>query len=351
MKRRLLEIVCCPVCGKSLVCTEARLEVDMEILEGELRCGKDHSFPISAGVPRLLPLHLTSDAQGVTSEPPPVSKSDATLKKTMRSFGYQWNVFSEMYPDWEENSKSYFDPLVEDRDFGEKLILDAGCGFGRHAHYVAKRGGEVVAMDISEAVAAAHRNTQDLDNVHVVQGDIYNPPLKPFFDLAYCIGVIQHLPTPKVGFGALAKLVKPKGGLFVWVYGKRRGVYLAIDFMRKGSTHLPMRVLYHFTFLLNILSHVCFSLPYKTLRAIPLCERLAAAWPFTRYADLPMRVGHADWFDRLSVPSTVYFSREEVGKWYAEAKLIELEIVSRDGIGWCAFGKRAGVAKDARSTS
>ena len=346
MRPRLLEIICCPICETSLVCAQAKSDENAdEIVEGELCCDNNHRFPIRSGVPRLLPPDLTTGAEGGldTGKVPSFhgdgpSDRNTILKKTMRSFGYQWNVFSEMYPHWESNTRSYFEPLVQDADFRDRLVLDAGCGFGRHAYYVAKRGGEVVAMDISEAVGAAYRNLQRFDKVHVIQADIYNPPLKPLFHMVYCIGVIQHLPEPGRGFRALSRLMRPGGRFFVWVYGKRVGIYRSIDLMRKISTRLPMRVLYPLTFVLNIASHVCFSWPYKILRSLPGCNKLAGRWPFTRYADLPLRAGQADWFDRLSVPSTVYFSKENVANWYDEAKLVGAEIVSRDGIGWCALG-------------
>ena len=195
-------------------------------------------------------------------------------------------------------------------------------------------------MDISEAVGAAYNNLKRFENVHVIQGDIYNPPLKPLFHMVYCIGVIQHLPEPGRGFSSLAELMKPGGRFFVWVYGKRVGVYRTIDLLRKITTRLPMRVLYPLTFILNIVSHIFFSWPFKILRSTPGCKKLAGLWPFTRYADLPLRAGQADWFDRLSVPSTVYFSKENVEDWYDQARLMSAKIMSRDGIGWCALGTK-----------
>ena len=138
-------------------------------------------------------------------------------------------------------------------------------------------------MDISEAVGAAYNNLKRFENVHVIQGDIYNPPLKPLFHMVYCIGVIQHLPEPGRGFSSLAELMKPGGRFFVWVYGKRVGVYRTIDLLRKITTRLPMRVLYPLTFILNIVSHIFFSWPFKILRSTPGCKKLAGLWPFGGY--------------------------------------------------------------------
>ena len=354
MKYRLLDLIVCPACGEELHCNASVVSLSEgdcceEVIEGELNCDKEHFYPIIKGIPRLLLPELLAETlrqfqpqhyQRYRDRLPAAAVGEAVLKKkTLRSFSYQWNVFSEMYEHWEENFKSYFEPLVDPRDFSGKLVLDAGCGFGRHALYAGKYGAEVVAMDLSEAVESAYANTEKLTAVHVIQADIYQPPLRPLFDLVYCVGVIQHLPDPGKGFNSLSRFLARGGDLFVWVYGKRRGIYRLVDLIRPLTTKMPMQLLYPLTFLLNILSFLAFSLPYKLLRQLPGGKRLAAAWPFTRYADLPLRVGHADWFDRLSVPSTVYFSRRDVEGWYNEAGLEQVELQSRDGIGWRALGK------------
>ena len=75
-----------------------------------------------------------------------------------------------MYPHWEENFRSYFEPLVKRDDFAGKLVLDAGCGFGRHAFYAAKFGAEVLAMDLSEAVEAAYENPDIIHQVEAPAG-------------------------------------------------------------------------------------------------------------------------------------------------------------------------------------
>ena len=352
MKYRLLELIGCPECGTELQCDADEVETIgaiEEVTDGELRCQSGHFYPIINGIPRLLPASLLAETLRqfqpnhylrYRDRLPASGDDEPDLKKnTLRSFSYQWNTFSEMYEHWEENFRSYFQPLIEPQDFSGKLVLDAGCGFGRHAFYAGKFGAEVVAMDLSEAVETAYANTRELNDVHVVQADIYRPPLTCSFDLIYCVGVIQHLPDPKDGFLSLSRLLVEGGSQFVWVYGERSGVYKLVDLMRKVTTRMPMRPLYALTHLLNLASFLAFSLPYKLLRRIPWARALATAWPFTRYADLPLRVGHADWFDRLSVPSTVYFTRSEVEGWYAEAGLADVEVSSRDAIGWRALGR------------
>lgn len=45
---------------------------------------------------------------------------------------------------------------MKQSDLKGKLILDAGCGFGRHAYVAKSLGARVVAVDVSEAVDSAH---------------------------------------------------------------------------------------------------------------------------------------------------------------------------------------------------
>ena len=55
MKRRLMDILCCPVCKGDLHLS-VREENAMEILEGDLICGVCNvTYPIHEGIPDLLP--------------------------------------------------------------------------------------------------------------------------------------------------------------------------------------------------------------------------------------------------------------------------------------------------------
>jgi uncharacterized protein YbaR (Trm112 family) len=55
MKRRLMEIICCPVCKGDLLLS-IREENGEEILEGDLNCTACNvMYPIHEGIPDLLP--------------------------------------------------------------------------------------------------------------------------------------------------------------------------------------------------------------------------------------------------------------------------------------------------------
>ena len=190
MKQRLLQYLVCPRCGDALSLTEAAAAE--EVLTGELRCASgDHRFPITGGIPRLLPPELAQDVQ-----------------RTSDNFGWQWLEFSTLHPTEDLYQSQFLDwiyPIQPDY-FTDKVVLDAGCGMGRFALASAEFGAkDVLAIDVSEAVEAAYANTRHMPNVHVIQADIYNLPFKQPLDFAFSIGVLHHLPNPEGGFRALVR--------------------------------------------------------------------------------------------------------------------------------------------------
>lgn len=61
MDEKLMEILCCPVCKGELKLKVINQE-DSEIYEGELFCQScDFNYPISEGIPNLLPPEYHTD--------------------------------------------------------------------------------------------------------------------------------------------------------------------------------------------------------------------------------------------------------------------------------------------------
>jgi uncharacterized protein YbaR (Trm112 family) len=55
MRRKILDILCCPVCKGDLALTVTE-ETEREILEGILLCSRCNvEYPIHEGIPNLLP--------------------------------------------------------------------------------------------------------------------------------------------------------------------------------------------------------------------------------------------------------------------------------------------------------
>ena len=84
--------------------------------------------------------------------------SPKVVRRTQRSFGFEWSRFSSMQPHWEKNFWGYLAPYTPEF-FRGKTVLDAGCGMGRHLYYVAQHAKEVIGIDNIDAVtkAGCHR--------------------------------------------------------------------------------------------------------------------------------------------------------------------------------------------------
>ena len=325
MKKSLLEYIACPICRGDLLLTSDCVEDGGEIVSGALRCRCGKSFPVHHGVPILLVGGLSSLEQ-----------------KTARSFGYEWERFSALCSAYRMNFLHYISPIAEDF-FAGKAVLDAGSGNGRHAYWTARFGArDVIAMDFGDAAFVTQKNCADMPNVHVVQGDILHPPFKNgAFDYVFSIGVLHHLPDPEAGFRSLVPLVRLRGTLSIWVYGRANNisnVYI-YETLRVLTRHIPHPSLY-------VLAYVpafgvqCMNWLYLVCARMPLVRRIAHHIPFSYYANFPFYVKVNDTFDVFSAPRSTYWRKKEIEAWYASAGFTNYAVSYLRKKGVKAFGLR-----------
>ena len=357
MKQSLVRLLACPECRADIKIALPQ-NPDGDIDTGLLACTRcARHFPIIEGIPRMLPDkfmdtvrveypqffedHKTYNISPSTCDT--ATKFDRDTKRTSRSFGYQWNVFSTMYEDWKANFIDYIKPL-DASFFPGKLGLDMGCGFGRHLYWSGTYGAEMVGVDLSRAVCAAYRNTRHLPNVQVVQGDIFNLPFKDeSFDFAYSIGVLHHLPDPRLGFSKMARKVRPGGTVFAWVYGVRRGpVEWLSAALRKATTRMNLKMLQALCWVIAVALRVFSHYPYKILSRIGFTRGLAERLPLKDHHRYPFSVTVADAFDRLSVPLVRYYDEPEFRAWFEEEKLEDIRILRRfkNNESWRGVGQK-----------
>ncbi len=161
MKEKLLDLLACPVCGGDLVLVHVGTREEKEIIEGLLSCKKcDREYKILRGVPRFADL----------------SKIEEDKAETAENFGWQWTHFTQEDEKYNEQFLGWIQP-VKPEFFQGKIILEGGCGKGRHTSLAANWGAqEVVGIDLSAAVESAFQATRALPNAHIVQADIFKLP-------------------------------------------------------------------------------------------------------------------------------------------------------------------------------
>ncbi len=252
-----------------LACPRCRGQLEISQASGWIESGQLHcaacsaDFPVELGVPRMVD---TSNR-----------KSAATRvgSRTQAAFGFEWLRYpvttheedlvtffalTGIEPSFHESvDLDYF--LVEQpteaqltaastsRLRGAK-VLEAGCGMGKYVRVASELGAELaVGLDASDAVERAVEVTERRENVLIVQGDIFHPPLRGGFDFAYSVGVLHHTPAPRRAFESVASLVRPGGELAVWLYPHldRMAPYLLEIWheriLRPMTSRLPHRTL------------------------------------------------------------------------------------------------------------
>jgi SAM-dependent methyltransferase len=132
-------------------------------------------------------------------------------------------------------------------------VLDAGCGTGDSAIYMAQQAPDahVVALDASASslqVTARRARARRLQNVEPVQASLLDLPRLglPRFDYIVCSGVLHHLPRPEEGLQALVGAMQPDGGLGLMLYARhgRTPVYQVQELLRRlgGAEPLDDRI-------------------------------------------------------------------------------------------------------------
>jgi SAM-dependent methyltransferase len=324
MKRALLSRLCCPTCGADL--RFAALD-DFSSAEthdaegGRLACAVCKTeYPLSAGVPRLVPGALEADAV-----------------KTRDAFAFEWSRYPGSLP--EDEPILLEESQLAAGDFRGRLVLDAGCGMGRYSIAALALGAEVVALDLSDALLRLAELAPQWPKLHVVQGNLLQPPLKPLqFDLVYSHGVLHHTSDTHAAFKRVAALVKPGGHLSVWLYGRagryrdfatnplrneggfvarhRRLAWIIVglrhfvsDFVRVFTTRLPMRLTYALSYVL------------AALGALPLVKYLT----FSVHPGFMVRV--IENFDWISPPYQWHHTKEELSRWFEDEGFEVLKVL------------------------
>ena len=347
MKLSLLELLACPDCFASprgsgdpapLALREERREGE-DILEGALTCAAcGRAWPIRRGVPRFV--DLRGDAQSA-------DESAAETASTAAAFGWEWQAFRSIDPHHEQQFLDWIAPATAD-SFRDCVVLEGGCGKGRHTRLVASYGARaILGVDLSDAVDVAFDDTRGMPNAHIIQADLRRLPLRPgSIDHAYSVGVLHHLPLPREGFDSLARALRPGGTLSVWVYGAENNLWIArvVSPIRTGLTsRIPARLLYGLAWVVSVPLWAALKTLYRPARREGLAwmRRGLFYYPYLSYiSKFPFREIHHIVHDHLAAPVAHYLTRDEVVELYHSAGIPDARVEWHNRNSWRGWGRR-----------
>lgn len=361
MKRAALDFLVCPLCKSALTLNSFAGDANWT-QEGILECVRGDRFPIVEGIPVLLEPGLRRDVLGGEEErfwskypahrPVGTAAPSAGLigdpkKSAAEVWGYQWQYFHELWQDEasEEQFYRWIQPLRPE-DLKDNIILDAGCGTGRHVWFSAKHARTVIGIDLSFATRVAERLSHDLPNAHIVQADIYRLPLRTeTFDRVFCLGVVHHLPDPKAAYFSYSQYVKKGGAVTIWVYGRENNWFAAcaLEVARSLITRrLPLPILKTLSIIPAAVLRMVIAFIYAPLNR--LVPSVARKLPYNTFFMLFYRLSFRNlWsmvFDQLNAPIANYYRRERMEEWLKSSGLTGTQLSHTNDMSWTLHGVR-----------
>jgi len=101
----------------------------------------------------------------------------------------------------------------------ERDVVDVGCGGGLLAEAMARRGANVVGIDLAEdllQVARSHAADHGARvDYRAESAETHGESHEETYDVVTCMEMLEHVPDPSAVVAALAMLVKPGGHVFV----------------------------------------------------------------------------------------------------------------------------------------
>jgi 2-polyprenyl-6-hydroxyphenyl methylase/3-demethylubiquinone-9 3-methyltransferase len=157
------------------------------------------------------------------------SKDNQTMSQTVNADPAELAKFSELAHRWWDMD-SEFRPLHQINPLRLEWIhsmcalegqraLDVGCGGGILADSMARKGADVLGIDLSQkALKVAQLHALEADTPRVSYREISAEALAKEapgqFDVVTCMEMLEHVPDPASVVAACATLVKPGGWVF-----------------------------------------------------------------------------------------------------------------------------------------
>jgi SAM-dependent methyltransferase len=247
-------------------------------------------------------------------------------------FGYEWDLYSGMRPEYEEQFRRWTIHLKPE-DWRGLTFLDVGCGMGRNSYWPMKygaAGGSAIDVD-GRSLAVARRTLAGYPTVAVRELSAYDIEPSAAFDVAFSIGVIHHLQFPERALGAIVGAVKPGGQVLIWVYGLENNrwiVYLLTPLRKLLFSRLPVGLLHHLSLYPAALLWLGLRLGVGHIEYFELLRRLT-------FMHLRSIV-----FDQMLPKIAHYWPRARVEQLLKDAGLVDIRLAWINEMSWSAIGRR-----------
>jgi SAM-dependent methyltransferase len=264
------------------------------------------------------------------------ARSQTTTKTAYRGsqdrFGYEWDIYSEILPAYEEQFRRWT-PLLAPQDWAGKTFLDVGCGMGRNSYWpmtYGAAGGAAIDLD-ERSLAAARRHLANFPTLQLMQRSAYDLRFNGTFDIVFSIGVIHHLEVPERALAAMVNAVKRGGRVAIWVYGSENNRWLVavLDPLRKGLfSRLPIGFVHQLS---NFPAAVLWVLLRMGFRPNAYF-RLLGEFGFAHLRSIV--------FDQMLPKIAHYWTKNEVATLMENAGLLDIELEWVNEMSWAAIGTR-----------
>lgn len=268
-------------------------------------------------------------------------------KEVVETFGEEWlkfNAFSEK--DILVAGNEYFDILNEKVINKDSYILDIGCGTGRWSKYLSSKVGFIEAIDPSNAVFAANKLLENINNIRITKASVDNIPFEDnTFDFAMSIGVLHHIPDTQQAMKDAVKKVKIEGYFYCYLYYnlESRGFIFKNLFalstkVRNKVSKMKSKNKKIVCDLIAIFFYMPFVIMTRILNLFSL-DKISKKIPLNDYSNKSFFIIRNDALDRFGTTLEQRFSKKQVIEMMENSGLKEI-IVSNGSPFYHAIGKR-----------
>jgi SAM-dependent methyltransferase len=251
-------------------------------------------------------------------------------------FGYEWNEYSELRPEYEEQFRRWT-RVIPEAEWTGKRFLDVGCGMGRNSYWpmvYGAAGGAAIDID-DRSLAAARRTLERWPQVEIRKQSAYAVAFDRPFDIVFSIGVIHHLAEPERALRRMAEAARPGGRVVIWVYGYENNEWIVrwFDPLRKLLfARMPIGLTHALSTFLTAILWLGLRLGIGRIEYFKLIRSLT-------FRHLRSIV-----FDQMLPRIAHYWRRDEVEALMHRAGLTDVSVEPVNNMSWSAVGTRPPIA-------